>query len=246
MLNDRISLRSTARSPKETPTLKTKGLVSMRFGLHSKLHAMRRFLVGAMFLAAMVSCPSLRADIIYNVSTGGTTTNASPSMIIGNTFSTNLTNTTLKSISLYLSTADATGLINLNIYATQSIATYGYRPTGSSLALATYSAASITRDTGLYTFNFTGANAITLNADTHYAFAISPDSGNLSVSIKTSNPYPNENFFSNTDPNKTQAVSGIVEVTAVPEPGTLILFGVTMAIGSAAAVARKRRKRNND
>jgi len=246
MLNNRIPAQDCPGQPREIMNPQTKGLANRGTGFPFRIPSITKWLGSAMFLAAMFSCPSLRADIIYNVANGGASTNASPTMKIGNTFSTDLTNTALKSISLYLSTRDASGLINLNIYATQYNSFYGYSPTGSSLALATYSAASITRDVGLYTFNFSGPNAITLNAGTHYAFAVTPDSGNLSVWIKTSNPYPNENFFSNTDPNRGQAVSGIVEVTAVPEPGTLIIFGVTMAIGGAAAVIRNRRKRNNN
>ena len=65
-----------------------------------------------------------------------------------------------------------------------------------------------------------------------------------------SNPYINGNQFSNysTDGSSDIDMSGQIDVTyaAVPEPGTMILFGVTMAIGGAAAVIRKRRKRNAD
>jgi hypothetical protein len=70
----------------------------------------------------------------------------------------------------------------------------------------------------------------------------------INYRINNLNSYTNGNMFNNYNANGSSSIdmSGQIDVTAVPEPGTMILFGVTMAIGGAAAVIRKRRKRNAD
>ena len=247
MLKNRIPALDCPGQPRETRNLQTKGLATRGTGFPFRIPSITKWLGSAMFLAAMFSCPSLRADIIYNVPTSGGSSQATSTATLGNSFSTNSSSAILNSISLYLAKSTATGSVNVNVYATYYNSYYGYLTTGSSLASATYNVADISADVSLYQFNFTGANAITLNANTHYAFMVSPTGGSLTVSRYSSNPYPNENLigldyggFPYSD--KTNAISGLVEVTAVPEPGTLILTGSALLAGAIGVYFTRRHR----
>ncbi len=247
----------------------------MRFGLHSKLHAMRRFLVGAMFLAAMVSCPSLRSDIVYDVGVNSTGSYAASTLNIdergsevyyyGNTFSTSKSGMNLSSISLYLTNRSfETGNATLKIYDTifydRGSGSSGYIATRDSIAQAVIDRTLIITDgptppglANLYTFNFTGSNAINIAADTRYAFML--ETIDLAVWVNYSNPTSQNVVYKNVydhGPNRagtyqgfygsTYSMAGTVEVVAVPEPGTLILTGSALLAGAIGVYFTRRHK----
>jgi hypothetical protein len=189
----------------------------------------------------------------------------STSEYAGNSFLTGSAPSTLNSISLYLGrlrlgTTFPTGTLALDIYIAKASTTPGLYVPDLSTKLATASANVSSLTTNSYpsiltSFNYTGVNAITLSANTNYAFYLNATNvsfssrGMITYRFNTTNPYTNGNQFSNSNTTGSSSIdmSGQIDVTtAVPEPGTMILFGVTMAIGGAAAVIRKRRKRNAD
>ncbi len=149
------------------------------------------------------------------------------------------------------------GTLSLDIYIAQASSTAGlYVPNLSTTRLGRASVDVSTIATATYpdtltNFTYTGVN---LSANTNYAFyldatdVIFEDNNGINFRLNLTNPYPNGNYFNNDETNGVDGfdMSGQIDVTAVPEPGTMILFGVTMAIGGAAAVIRKRRKRNAD
>ncbi len=200
------------------------------------------------FLAITLLCPSLRAGIVYNVAQTTSIYNNIPvSSGTGNSFFTSLSNTKLTNISLYLakSLSNVTGTITVNIYNTTGSG--GSRNiTGSSLASRTYDA-SLISSTNVSTapsvgFNFSSSNLV-LTANTHYAFiASASSSGNISASFVT-NPYSNvDNMIFNGQVFNQYAISGIVETTAVPEPGTLILTGSALLAGAIGVYFTRRHR----
>jgi len=211
---------------------------------------------------------SARSDIIYNVNTNRTNIIFNgTSFYGGNTFLTTSTPSKLNSISLYLSqklggdTTPLSGTLYLDIYYAKSSRTAGLYIADTTTRLARASISPSELSTDIYTsvatsFTFDGDNAVDLMANTRYAFYLNltsvsfPSSSQLLCQSNTSSTYSGGNFFgthfSNGMPDDD--IAGQIDVTyaAVPEPGTMILFGVTLAIGGAAAVIRKRRKRNAD
>ena len=219
-----------------------------------------------------ISPSSLRAEIIYNVGRqllGNSLYGKSD--YAGNSFLTGSAPSTLNSISLYLgrqkpkigSPSYPTGTLYLDIYVAQEVSGLYVPNKSTKLATASIDVSSLPKDvaypTTLTPFTYTGVNAITLSANTNYAFYLNASAisfpTNTAINYLLNNgsssaTYPNGNYFNNSNPNGDSScdMSGQIDVTyaAVPEPGTMILFGVTMAIGSAVAVIRKRRKRNAD
>ena len=231
------------------------------------------------FLAITLLCPSLRSDIVYDV---GVNSNGnylastlysgdwgSEAYYNGNTFSTSTRGMNLSSISLYLTNySSATGNANLKIYNT-NFEDYGggysgYRATGSSIAQAVIDRTSIAAgptppgSANLYTFNFTGSNAINIAADTRYAFIL--ETTGLGVWINSSNStsqnvvYKNEydygeygagtsyGFFGSTNSMAGKVEIASAETTAVPEPGTLILTGSALLAGAIGVYFTRRHK----
>lgn len=204
------------------------------------------------FLAITLLCPSLRAGIVYNVAQ--TTSNLNPIPVAsgsGNSFFTSSSNTKLTNISLYFSKSafNVTGYITVDIYRTTGSGG-SYVTTGSILARRTYDASLISSTnittSPLVKFNFASSNLI-LTANTHYAFIASfspsgPVSGNI-YSSAVSNPYSNvDNLIYYTSPNNYYAMSGTVETTAVPEPGTLILTGSALLAGAIGVYFTRRHR----
>ena len=155
------------------------------------------------FLAITLLCPSLRSDIVYDVGVNSgfyfpSTLNSDGQVYyFGNTFSTSKSGMNLSSISLYLTNRSfETGNATLKIYDTifydRGSGSSGYIATRDSIAQAvidrTLIAAGPTPpgSANLYTFNFTGSNAINIAADTRYAFML--ETIDLAVWINYSNP----------------------------------------------------------
>jgi len=254
-------------------TLKTRNLIraiwtSAKHAFTGGLNPIQSLLCFAIITLTLPSSPSLRADLIYNVglqSGIGGQTLPSTSNYAGNSFLTGSAPATLNSISLYLGrrrgmSGYPTGTLSLDIYIAKDSTTLGlYVPNLSTPKLATASVdvSTLTTDwapSTLTSFTYTGVNAITLSANTNYTFYLNATNVSFAMAsgiiyrINNLNSYTNGNMFNNYNANGSSSIdmSGQIDVTAVPEPGTMILFGVTMAIGGAAAVIRKRRKRNAD
>jgi len=250
-------------------TLKTRNLIraiwtSAKHAFTGGLKPIQSLLCFAIITLTLPSSPSLRADLIYNVGlqSGGYTL-SSTSNYAGNSFLTGSAPATLNSISLYLGrrrgmSGYPTGTLSLDIYIAKDSTTLGlYVPNLSTPKLATASVdvSTLTTDwapSTLTSFTYTGVNAITLSANTNYTFYLNATNVSFAMAsgiiyrINNLNSYTNGNMFNSiSDPNGSSSIdmSGQIDVTAVPEPGTMILFGVTMAIGGAAAVIRNRRKR---
>jgi len=254
-------------------TLKTRNLIraiwtSAKHAFTGGLKPIQSLLCFAIITLTLPSSPSLRADLIYNVglqSGIGGQTLPSTSNYAGNSFLTGSAPATLNSISLYLGRLGGMfglprGTLSLDIYIAKDSTTLGlYVPNLSTPKLATASVdvSTLTTDddpSTLTSFTYTGVNAITLSANTNYTFYINATNvsfamvSGINYRVNNSNPYTNGNMFNSiSDPNGSSSIdmSGQIDVTyaAVPEPGTMILFGVTMAIGGAVAVIRNRRKR---
>ncbi len=241
---------------------------SVKHALIGKLHSTKELLFCAIITATLLSPQLLRAGIIYNVSRGGGTESLyNTSIYAGNTFLTTSSPSILNSISLYLAITPTsigdtdyfpTGTLNLDIYEAKASSIPGlYVPnlSTSKLATASLNVEGLTNGIAAFTpFTYSGINAITLSANTNYAFYLDATSVSFNdaeiryLTNDTSLP-ANGNFFQSDwapEGDAGLAISGEIDVTAVPEPGTMILFGVTMAIGGAVAVFRKRRKRNTD
>ncbi len=233
-------------------------------------------LVATTLLASMLFfAPSLRADIIYDVAQTITSVSYPPyppytyydggfqtlyaGESFGNSFSTTLSNTNIKSISVYLyKDGSTTGLATLGIYETNSTSGgYVIKPGGSRLASATYNIANITTNnisggdyenpTGnqIYTFQFTGANAISLEANKHYAFLL--ETSGVGIYFNNTNSTSENAIYKNSGSNEAinfQSVAGQVEVetTAVPEPGTLILTGSALLAGAIGVYFTRRHR----
>jgi hypothetical protein len=224
----------------------------------------------AMLLSALFMSPPLTAEIIYNnpVDSNGfyadNNNGAFGYGYFGSSFSTTSSETPLSSISVYLKNSDlsATGNAFLRIYNTTYATSFygsGYVPTGSPLGEASIDRQTITSapitptSANLYTFNFatTGSNAITLTANTSYAFMLET----LKVGIWTNYSNPtSQNFIdqyfdtSNTPtqvyltPSNTMSTAGRFEVgvAAVPEPSTYAMALAGLACGGYSLFRRRR------
>jgi len=123
------------------------------------------------------------------------------------------------------------------------------------LARASVSVSSLTIDSypsTLTSFNYTGVQAITLSANTNYAFYLNatgvsfPSSSQIVYRVSNAPPYTNGNLFSSTFPNGATNgydISGQIDVTtAVPEPGTLILTGSALLAGAIGVYFTRRHR----
>ena len=157
------------------------------------------------------------------------------------------------SVTVYLkNTGSAAGTIKIDIKNITGTPGSGAVPdTGSGsvdATSATINASTIsTTDATAYTFNtFTGTN-LTLAASTSYGFTVNMSgitSGSLTLYYGS--PIIGQNSYhyngSTFTADNTDDLAGQVDVTAVPEPGTLILSGFALAAGAACVWMKRRRK----
>ena len=188
--------------------------------------------------------PFLRADVIYDVGTSSTSTIQYRGEAVGNSFCTASSNTKLQTVSLYLYRTASFGNITVSIFNTTGTGSSRVT-TGSSLASVTYDASVITSNSSasptLFGFDFSGSN-FQLTANTHYAFMTTTTNYGLYGFYTNTNPYNGvDNMIQGTSayPN---AISGKVEVTAVPEPGTLILTGSALLAGAIGVYFTRRHR----
>jgi len=178
------------------------------------------------------------------------------SYIFGNTFNTNASLSKISSVSMYLwkSSAPINGNMFVSISTVKSSGS-NYVP-DQTLAISDYIAInSLTTNIASTTFSFSGSNAVNLAANTKYAFAFnisSPDiiSPSNTVSATVGAGVAGQNYFETLESGyETSSGYGMLgtvkvdEVTAVPEPGPLVLFSLALAVGGVV-VYLKRRKPN--
>lgn len=124
---------------------------------------------------------------------------------------------------------------------TGNIALYKLFTGGESLVAS--SALSGTITTNLFTAAFTGGN-VTLENNTQYEVraAFSLSSGSLAQAGSYSFGSYNSYFSDGAPTNQATTSPGIALVTAVPEPGTMVLFGCTLLLGVGFVWMRNRHK----
>ena len=176
------------------------------------------------------------------------------SYIFGNTFNTNANTSKISSVSMYLLKSSAP--INGNMFV--SISTV--RLSGSSyipdqtLAFSDYMAInSLTTTIASTNFSFSGSNAVNLASNTKYAFAFNISSTDIitpsnTVSATAGAGVTGQNYFETLGSGYTTysdyGMLGTVkvdEVTAVPEPGPLVLFSLALAVGGVVAYLKRRK-----
>ena len=207
------------------------------------------------FIFFVISFCSVRADIVYKVDSYDADYNVNTkSYYFGNTFSTGIQASTLKTISLYLSKSGTiSGNLLLKIYATTgpSGPENTYVPMGAALGSSSIDVSLIGAGSDVV-FNYSGVN---LAAGTRYAFQAdfnSVDFGSpagLITYYTNSDGYGDQNYFRTPDyTTGLEAVQGVVtvDVASVPEPGTLILTGTALVAGAIGAYIKRRRKTKAD
>jgi hypothetical protein len=186
------------------------------------------------FSVLVLGCISLglRADVV--VSFNGNASSSSLGSFTAYQFTTSdtgsglvLSGFGLKTVS---GTASGTGNINL-------------RNTSTDTVVATASVSGTTFNSNLFTVAFTGGN-IALANNTNYrveaAFTLS--SGFLAQADTYSVESAYTSYFDGSITNLAPTSPGIALVTAVPEPGTMVLFGCTLLLGVGFVWMRKRNK----
>jgi len=199
-------------------------------------------MVFALFLFV---APSLRADVIYDVGTSSTSTVQITPMGVGNSFYTASSNTKLQTVSVYLyATSRYNATITVSIFNTTGTGSNRVT-TGSSLASVTYSDSVVTSNSSanptLVAFDF-GSSNLQLTANTHYAFMTTTSSYYMYGFKTNTNPYDGVDNMIQGSSAYPNAISGKVEVTAVPEPGTLILTGSALLAGAIGVYFTRRHR----
>ena len=213
----------------------------------------------------LLLCPSIQADIVYEVLPAENPASQSYSLAttnLGNTFSNSSSPSLINSVSLYLSNNGvnddsgkaywATGTLSLGIYATTKNSTTGlYDISGDVLVSASINLLTVpdSEPFNLYTFDFTGATIAdrTLSAGTRYAFYTdfrrASDIGALYFGTNNT-AFPDQNIIFGGIGSPGQSMVGTVEVetTAVPEPGTLILTGSALLAGAIGVYFTRRHR----
>ncbi len=149
-------------------------------------------------------------------------------------------------------TAFTAGTLKVGIYAvTGTSGLKNFAPTGPALiSSSTINASTITNTATDYAFSGFGTSS-SLSASTNYMAlltwsGIDFGTSNLEVAlflgaIPSSSTYENYNLASNGSANSTQQMYGTINVSAVPEPGTLLLGGIAAACGGGGAWWRRKR-----
>ena len=217
---------------------------------------------------ALTLAPSLtRADVVYSRTENGavatTQTNNSGaatgtgtySNTIGQSFQNIGQSAFVDSVTFRLarttSTAWSSGTLKVGIYAVSGTrGSKNFRPTGPALMSSeTINASTITQD-GNTSYQFSGfGTSSSLNASTDYMALLTWSGINFSSSdlyidyfneFLPSGLYANDNFALNGNAQSRLQLFGTINVSAVPEPGTLLLGSIAAACGGGAWWRRKR------
>ena len=142
------------------------------FGPFASIGSLKNSISCIAFAFILLTGQSVRSDItIYSVTKPNYYLDINANEYSGNSFYTTTSNTKIKTISLYLTAGGTTtGTATVNIYNTTG-SPGNYTTTGSSLASSSYNV-NTTLNKNLTAFDFTGANALSLTANTHYAFML--------------------------------------------------------------------------
>lgn len=220
-----------------------------------------RFLTIFVIIFSMAATAQVKADIVYNAGyvSQGNNGSVSSSNILGQTFTNANYSSTINYITMYLAKGTGVGTVSLSIYAvtpyTDGGGHSGYKPTGAALSTSNSIDAS-TLWTGGYTnqATFTGFTHYELAANTRYAYQLNTSgltSGQVAFNagaLTNSTTTGQYRFYSSNGGTSYDLtgdyniLSGFVDVTAVPEPTTLVLTGGALAAGAIGAYFNRRRR----
>jgi hypothetical protein len=250
---------------KHTKTSTPPGSISKNPQTQGSSLSIKKTLSFMVLTTVLLLCPSIQADIVYEVLPAENPASQSYSLAttnLGNTFSNSSSPSLINSVSLYLSNNGvnddsgkaywATGTLSLGIYATTKNSTTGlYDISGDVLVSASINLLTVpdSEPFNLYTFDFTGATIAdrTLSAGTRYAFYTdfrrASDIGALYFGTNNT-AFPDQNIIFGGIGSPGQSMVGTVEVetTAVPEPGTLILTGSALLAGAIGVYFTRRHR----
>jgi len=250
---------------KHTKTSTPPGSISKNPQTQGSSLSIKKTLSFIVLTTVLLLCPSIQADIVYEVLPAENPDSQSYSLAttnLGNTFSNSSRPSLINSVSLYLYnngvlddsgyTYYARGTLSLGIYATTKDSTTGlYGISGDILVSASIDLLTVP-DAGpanLYKFDFTGATIAdrALSAGTRYAFytdfSEAFDIGALWFGTNNT-AFPDQNIIFDGIGFPDQSMVGTVEVetTAVPEPGTLILTGSALLAGAIGVYFTRRHR----
>ena len=218
---------------------------------------------------ALTLAPGLtKADVVYSVTSAGSgaslgaqafSTNSEAATgsgtygsTIGQSFQNIGQSAFVDSVNFRLrrttSTAFTAGTLQVGIYAVTGSA-QSYAPTGPALiSSSTINASTISDTANNFAFSGFGTSS-SLNASNNYMALLTwsgIDFGTSSLEVAFFNGIPNPstyqnyNLASSGNANSTQQMYGTINVSAVPEPGTLLLGSIAAACGGGAWWRRKR------
>ena len=248
---------------KHTKTSTPPGSISKNPQTQGSSLSIKKTLSFIVLTTVLLLCPSIQADIVYEVLPAEIPASQSYSLAtanLGNTFSNSSSPSLINSVSLYLynngvlddagTTYYATGTLSLGIYATTKNNTTGLYDISGDVFVSASINLSTVPDAGLanlYTFDFTGAKIAdrALSAGTRYAFYTdfsgASDIGALYFGTNNT-AFPDQNIIFGGIGSPGQSMVGTVDVTAVPEPGTLILTGSALLAGAIGVYFTRRHK----
>lgn len=208
----------------------------------------------ALFLVAGIG----RAEVVYSVTSGTvseyvfSSDSSTFTSTLGQSFQNIGQSAYVDSVSFRVkrttTTAFTAGTLQVGIYAASG-STTSYAPTGSAIVTSTntVNASSITNSFSILTFSGFGTSQ-PLDASTTYIALLSWNgvtfgSSNLAVEFFTPIPsgtYATYNLAHNGVANTTQQMYGTINVTAVPEPSTLLLGGIAATCACGGCWRRRR------